>query len=511
MRTFPLLSLLLWSSCASQEAGPPDTDTDSDASASGDGIPFVGDARLSEEALFTHLQALQDIADAHDGHRAVGSSGYAASVALVEDTIAGLGLSSRTDPFDVTDWTPVSVDVTLDEVALADDVAVLQWSPGGEVSGTVVAVDVILPAPPTANTSTSGCEAADFDGFEAGAIALVQRGTCTFTTKAANAQAAGASAVVVFNEGQSGRTGVVEGALDGEGSVDIPVVGVSHADGLTLAEGGTVDLDVVVEIERTPSESVIVDIPGTGCGWWVVGAHLDSVPAGPGINDNGTGVALLLQLAAILAEEEPLTDGVRLAFWGAEEIGLVGSLAYVRGLPEDAAVLGNLNFDMIGSPNPARFVYDGDGSTFGVPQGLPVPPENQGIEQAFVDHFEARSLAVDFVPYDGRSDYLGFALAGLPTGGTFTGAEAVMPVEIADAHGGEAGRAYDACYHRECDTLDNVDATVLVEMSEAAADVLFRLADGPGPEARRRVPRLDPRAVPVWSPRSCGHQHAAVR
>jgi len=512
MRTLILTSAMLSTACNGPDSGPgPDTDGDSDAGSSP--VPFVGDARLSAEALRVHLQALQDIADDHDGHRAVGSSGYAASVAYVQDAIAAWGLDSRLDPFDVTDWTALSADVTVGDTPIDDGPVLLQWSPGGSVTAEVVAVDVTIPAPATPNTSTSGCEADDFADFPAGAIALVQRGTCTFTDKASNAEAAGASAVLVFNEGQSGRTDAVEGALDGEGAVEIPVLGLSYDDGVALAQDATATVEAQVEVQRTPSQSVLVDIPGTGSGdgWWVVGAHLDSVPAGPGINDNGTGVALLLQLARILVEEGPRVDGVRLAFWGAEEIGLVGSLAYVRGLPEDAVILGNLNFDMIGSPNPARFVYDGDGSTFGVPQGLPVPGENADIEQAFVDHLRARDLAVDFVPYDGRSDYLGFALAGVPTGGTFTGAEQPMPLDVAKAHDGEAGTAYDPCYHRECDTLDNVDFDVLVEMSEAAADVLFQLADVPGAEARRRWRRLGAVDAPVWSPRSCGHAEHVVR
>lgn len=102
------------------------------------------------------------------------------------------------------------------------------FSPAGNVTATARFVDVQIPPAPAPNTSTSGCEAADFAGFPAGAIAIVQRGTCTFAVKATNAQAAGATAVVLFNEGQPGRTDVLSGSLGGPG-ITIPVVGTSFA------------------------------------------------------------------------------------------------------------------------------------------------------------------------------------------------------------------------------------------------------------------------------------------
>ena len=56
----------------------------------------------------------------------------------------------------------------------------------------------------------------------------------------------------------------------------------------------------------------------------VVGAHLDSVDTGPGIQDNGSGTAALLEVAQQMANVQP-SNKVRFALWGADEAGLVGS------------------------------------------------------------------------------------------------------------------------------------------------------------------------------------------
>ena len=96
----------------------------------------------------------------------------------------------------------------------------------------------------------------------------------------------------------------------------------------------------------------------------LVGAHLDSVRSGPGINDNGSGVAAVLETAAALGSAPQITNAVRFAFWGSEEIGLEGSTKYVRGLARDQLddIALYLNFDMLGSPNAGYFTYDGDQS-----------------------------------------------------------------------------------------------------------------------------------------------------
>lgn len=192
------------------------------------------------------------------------------------------------------------------------------------------------------------------------------------------------------------------------------------------------------------------------------GAHLDSVAAGPGINDNGSGSAGILDVALNLAHKN-VKNKVRFAWWSAEEFGLLGSEAYVNSLSaaDLAKVKLYLNFDMIASPNYAQFVYDGDDSDQ-VGAG-PGPEGSAQLERQITDYLDSRgSRGSRGTPHEGtdftgRSDYGPFIEVGIPSGGTFTGAEGVKTAEQAKAYGGKAGVAYDACYHAACDNLKNIN------------------------------------------------------
>lgn len=307
-------------------------------------------------------------------------------------------------------------------------------------------------------------------------MALIQRGTCAFGQKASNAEAAGYDAVIIFNEGQPGRQDLIVGTLGAP--ANIPVVGLSHDDGVALAEtpGAEVHVTTATEndLNRT-TENVIADLPSKSKvknpdQTVVVGAHLDSVTSGAGINDNGSGSAAILEIAeqvAALKYTKKLERPVRFAFWGAEEAGLLGSEHYVANLSsaERAKIYANLNFDMIGSPNYGRFVYDGDGSDSD-PAG---PPGSGAIEKIFTDYFASKNLASAPTEFSGRSDYGPFIEAGIPAGGLFTGAEGVKTAEEAALFGGTAGVAYDECYHSACDDINNVSTKALHEMGDAAA------------------------------------------
>ena len=248
----------------------------------------------------------------------------------------------------------------------ADDFVVSEFSGSGDVTALVQAVDVVVPIgtnPP--GTSNSGCEAGDFGGFTPGNIALIQRGTCDFSVKAVNAEAAGAVGVILFNEGQpdipgDDRVGVINATLGTPGIVDIPVFDTTYANGEDLvlrSRSGPVQ----VHMQTTTSFSTISSanvFAETDAGRTdrvvLLGAHLDSVAEGPGINDNGSGVAAVLEIAEAVAETDfAPRNQIRFAFWGGEEFGLLGAEHYVETLPakqlKDIAL--NLNFDMIGSPN----------------------------------------------------------------------------------------------------------------------------------------------------------------
>jgi Predicted aminopeptidases len=303
--------------------------------------------------------------------------------------------------------------------------------------------DIVIPPGPVASTSNSGCEAADFTGFTAGNIALVQRGTCTFQQKALNAIAAGAVGVVVFNEGQPGRTDVVQGTLGDPTGQSVPVIGTSFAIGeelynLTKAGPVTVHLTTQTISETRTTHNVYADTTGRADRTVVVGAHLDSVAEGPGINDNGSGSAANLEVALQFKKLgiQP-QNRVRFVWWSAEEEGLLGSTFYVSQLSarDIKDTMANLNFDMVGSPNPVRFVYDGDGSATPVAG----PNGSKNIEKIFTDYFGSLGLATDPTAFDGRSDYGPFIAAGIPAGGLFTGAEGIKTPAQAAVYGGTPG------------------------------------------------------------------------
>jgi Zn-dependent M28 family amino/carboxypeptidase len=342
------------------------------------------------------------------------------------------------------------------------------------VTAPVQGVDLKL-AEGERGTSTSGCEASDFSGFTAGSIALIQRGTCTFETKVTNAQAAGASAVILFNQGNTPeRSELFVGTLGKP--FTIPVVGASFAHGAELAQSGTTArVFTSTTNERRPTYNVLAESPGGDASRVVMlGAHLDSVSEGPGINDNGTGSAALLEVARQAKDINP-TNKLRFAWWGAEEAGLLGSEHYVEQLTEAqlAAIDLYLNFDMVGSPNFVRFVYDGDNST---EEGQEGPAGSAAIEKSFLDYFASQNLPTAPTAFDGRSDYGPFIAAGIPSGGLFTGAEGVKTAEEAALFGGEAGKAYDPNYHEAGDTITNVDRAVFEQMADAIADAVIRYA-----------------------------------
>ncbi|MEU4740436.1 M28 family metallopeptidase [Actinosynnema sp. NPDC023658] len=216
--------------------------------------------------------------------------------------------------------------------------------------------------------------------------------------------------------------------------------------------------------------NLIADWPGGDVNNVVMlGGHLDSVSAGPGINDNGTGSAGLLEVAlAVRSTGFQPTKHLRFAWWGAEELGLVGSTYYVNSLSttDRSRIDAYLNFDMIGSPNPGYFVYSASGQPSGSVQ----------LQQLLQDYFGSIGVATELTSVGGRSDHAAFARAGIPVGGTFTGAEGIKTSAQAQKWGGSAGVAFDRCYHRSCDTSSNVNATALDRNADAIANAVWALA-----------------------------------
>ena len=325
------------------------------------------------EGVREHQAAFQTIADANDGNRAAGTDGYAESVDYVAGLLEHAGYVVTLDEFQFVDPSTVLLR-QLTPIDATYETGAYTGSGLGDVTGNVIPVDINL-VPPRA--STSGCEAADFAGLPfdgPGDIALIQRGTCSFGIKALNADTAGAEAVVIFNQGNTpDREGLIVGTLLPDGAtVDIPVVGASFANGVALAQPGSTARVTVVESTEV---NVIADLPGKNMNNVVMsGAHLDSVPEGPGINDNGSGSAALLETALMMAKVKP-ENSLRFAWWGAEELGLIGSTDYVESLDptELERIALYMNYDMVGSPNYMFMVYDADQSSFAPPAGVPIP------------------------------------------------------------------------------------------------------------------------------------------
>ncbi|NMO51914.1 M20/M25/M40 family metallo-hydrolase [Actinoplanes sp. TBRC 11911] len=451
--------------------------------------------------ILSHERVLQRIANQNGGTRASGTPGFDASAAYVKDTLKAAGLKVSQQPFTFPLFHELAPAVLTQDSPnqVSYETATYQYSGSGTVTGTVVPIDVVLPPTP-APSSTSGCEATDFPAAPAGpAIALIQRGTCTFGTKVVNAAAAGYDAVVIFNEGQPGRTDLFVGDIGQV--VDTPTVGLSFADGNSLyaaTQAGPVTATVTTStfVETKTTSNVFGETTGGDANKViVVGAHLDSVQEGPGINDNGSGTATILEIAEqFKALKVKPKQKVRFAFWGAEEGGLLGSEHYVNTLSDAqlGKIYANLNFDMVGSPNYVRFVYDGDGSA----TGTSGPAGSAEIEGIFNDYFGKQGLATDPTAFDGRSDYGPFIAVGIPAGGLFSGAEGEKTPEQAAVYGGTAGAAYDVCYHQACDTINNLNTSALNELGDAAAHAVYTLAltkTGFFPDgsfAKRKAPEL---------------------
>jgi Zn-dependent M28 family amino/carboxypeptidase len=435
---------------------------------------------VTVEGVRAHQAAFQAIADANGGDRFSGAAGHDKSVEYVVQQLTAAGYNVTVQDFIYTTFYEVGTSELAQTApgsvsyVFETDFQPFSQSEAGDVTAAVTAVDLQLGL---GNTSNSGCEAADFAGFPAGNIALLQRGICTFQIKAENAAAAGAVGAIIFNQGNTpARTGLINGTLGATYAGGIPVLEATYARGEEWAGTAGLTLRLFANVFRGPDTTYNVlaeTTSGRSDNVVMVGAHLDSVDGGPGINDNGSGSAAILEVALQMQKVKP-RNKVRFAWWGAEESGLVGSTYYVANLSaeERGKIALYLNFDMVGSPNFVRYIYDGDGSAFGTAG----PGGSNIIEKYFEDFYAARGLVSEPTAFDGRSDYRAFILNGIPAGGLFTGAEGIKTAAQAATYGGTAGIAYDPCYHLACDTYDNNNLEVLDLNSDTIAAITLQYA-----------------------------------
>ena len=425
------------------------------------------------DALWSHLETFQEIADDNGGNRAAGMSGYEASAEYIESVLQEAGYDTERQYFSYPRTRTVAQSLTIDGQAYP--VRVMSLSPATPAGG--VTGELAAPA-----GSALGCTAEDYAGADlTGRIAIVSRGSCSFAQKSLVAGSVNAEAVLVYNN----EPGMVNGTLSEPHPDYVPAGGMTQADGQAvvalMAQGpltATVQLETVDETVTT--FNVLAETStGRDDNVVMVGAHLDGAQEGAGINDNATGSSAILETAVQLAKVNKLNNTVRFAWWGGEEDGLRGSNHYVADLAaNDPTALDDiatyLNFDMVGSPNYIVGVYDADESTYEAP--VTVPDGSAATEAVFTDYFDSIGQPWVDTEFSGRSDYQAFINNGVPASGLFTGGDGTKTEAEVDLFGGTAGITYDPNYHTARDDIANVNAEALELMSKAIAHATLSLA-----------------------------------
>ncbi|ORV51535.1 peptidase M28 [Mycolicibacter engbaekii] len=458
--------------------------------------PLLPD-RLAEQvtgaAMLVHLQRLQEIADGHQGNRADGTPGFDASADYVANALRDRGFEVTTPELTRLDTTsPGRPTLTVGSIGYpVDQASLLVRTPAGGVSGPV-----IRPARP------SGCAAADYPtDMPRGAVAVVGDADCSVVVKQDAAAQRGAEALVVVSP--PSRAGAPAGLFppDYYDQLTMPVaVAGRDADGALRRATGRVKLVLDGETVKTTSRNILAQTKtGSERDVVVVGSHLDGARGGPGINNNGTGVAAVLETALQLGPQPEVANAVRFAFWGAAEQGLGGSSDYVFGLDRDQLndIALYLDFDMLASPNPGYFTYDGDQSALPSRDiaASDVPLGSAGIERTLAGYLNLAGVRPADMPLTSDTDYSPFLVAGVPVGGITTGASALKTAAQARLWGGTAGAAFDPNYRGPGDTVEHIDQGVLELTGAAAAFAVAHYAQSiggpngvPARDKRQRAP-----------------------
>ncbi|PSN67369.1 leupeptin-inactivating enzyme 1 precursor [Corynespora cassiicola Philippines] len=417
--------------------------------------------RIKVDALEEKAHLFERFAyDSPAKNRVIGSEGHQATIDYITNTI-----KQYPDYYTITQQPmPLSVGIEANVTINGKDTDAyaVGLAPGGTASGSLVAIPNL------------GCEESDFPESLNGSVALISRGTCVSGEKVAFAAAKGASGVLIYNN--------VEGNLDGYSlqrvplSDDeyVPTAGISMAAGEGFATLIEVGLDVTVELSTLANDITTYNIiaqtkAGDQDNVIHIGGHSDSVSAGPGINDNGSGSISILEVAIQLTHFS-VKNAVRFSWWTAEEEGLLGAEFYVKSLSQEEKdkIRLFLDFDMMASPNYAFQIYDGDGSAFNS-----TGPAGSAEAEAEFTHFFQDIAKVNHteIEFDGRSDYGPFLEAGIAAGGIACGAEGIKTEEEYAMFGGAAGVPYDVNYHEDGDTANNLNYEAWIQMTRAIAHV----------------------------------------
>ncbi len=415
--------------------------------------------KVTVEGMDTHLRKLAEIADANGKSRADGTPGYDASVDYVAQFLRDKGFDVQTPEFErLAVRSPGKPSLSVAGRGYpVDQASLLTPTPKGGLRAVTLRPQ-----------KAAGCAGADYGATRmTNAIAVVDDTGCSIVDKQNTAVAEGALGVlVVSNPGANGspRGLFTPGYYQ---ALKVPV-GVIDADADAALRRITapVLLTLDADAELVKSRNIVAQTKsGDTRNVVMAGAHLDSFPGSPGINDDGTGVAALLETAAALGGRPQVTNAVRFGFWGAEERVLAGSTKYVQSLNRDqlADIALYLDFDMLGSPNAGFFTYDGDQSGQANPD-VPadtVPVGSAGIERTLAGYLNLAGVRPADMPLGKASDYSPFLDAGVPIGGVTTGAAQRKTALQARLWGGTAGVAFDRNYHLADDTVENVNRDAL--------------------------------------------------
>jgi Zn-dependent M28 family amino/carboxypeptidase len=444
-------------SCSPSDSGGPPPDLAADLA-----------GKVGADGMYTHLQELQKIADANDGNRANGTPGYDASVDYVVQFLQGKGFDVQTPEFDVLARSEggnplLTINGRNHSV---DQASLLITTPPGGLSAVTL----------RPQKTAAGCRAADYGSTSVkGAISVVDDSGCSIVDKQNAAVDRGAVGLLVVSDPGPGGSpaGLFTPGYYQHLTVPVGVIG-NEANAALRRTTAPVKLvldnkPVMKKVRNVLAQTKSGDTRNVV----MVGAHLDSSARSPGINDDGSGIAAVLETAASLGASPQAKNAVRFALWGSEENALQGATKYIRGLDggqlDEIALY--LNLDMIGSPNAGFFTYDGDQSGQPNPE-IPlnsIPEGSAGIERTLSSYLNSAGTRPADMPLTRYTDYNAFLTAGIPVGGLTTGGSQLKTEVQARLWGGRAGKPYDPNYRTPRDTIDNIDRNALSVMGSAAA------------------------------------------
>jgi len=464
-----LLATALLAGCSSPQPGPAAVAPDLARSLA---------AKVSADRIFTHLRALQDIAKTNNGTRADGTPGYDGSVDYVAKALRNRGFEVLTPQFErLYTISPGKPALTVGGRSYpVDQASLLLQTPAGGITGQ-----------PVRPTQPSGCAASDYPAVvPKGAIAIVDDARCSVVDKQNSAMAKGAVALIVLSapSGQGAPPTLFNPGYFKQLTVPVAVAGRGGAAALAQA---TAPIHLVLDarnIDITSRNVLAQTKTGSSHEVVMVGAHLNSTPGSPGINDDGSGVAAVLETALQLGPLAPVDNAVRFVFWGGEVDGRGGAMDYLLGMDADQLndIALYLNFTMLGSPNAGFFTDDGDQS--GPPATdvtfADVPDGSAGIERTLDGYLNLAGKRPADMPLSTRADYHPFMVAGIPIGGLTAGASRTKTTVQARLWGGQAGLAFDPNYQSPRDTIDNVNREALGIMGSGVAYAVGRYAESIG-------------------------------